>query len=248
MARELYEMQEWEDLPSENTPLSAGRLEHIEQGIRNNSENAALKEIYGDNGLDLSPIITEGFGGNVGLLSMQHGYNSNASGVGSYAGGNGAIASGDYSFSNGNQTKSLGENSYAEGNYSEANAKNSHAEGNGTKASSPEQHVQGRFNIEDTQGIYAHIIGGGMSGDERKNICTLDWQGNAIFAGDVQGTFNNRTITLYGLQMEIEGRCSALQQQMQSGFNTFSQQIESLASRIAALEENQNATERGEAT
>jgi len=45
------------------------------------------------------------------------------------------------------------------------------------------QHVQGKWNVEDKN--LAHIVGGGSSDTDRKNIYTLDWQGNAEFAGKV---------------------------------------------------------------
>ena len=45
------------------------------------------------------------------------------------------------------------------------------------------QHVQGKYNIEDT--ISAHIVGNGTEYNARSNAHTLDWSGNAWFAGDV---------------------------------------------------------------
>ena len=62
---------------------------------------------------------------------------------------------------------------------------NSHAEGRHTKACSSYQHVHGKYNIEDSSNTYAHIVGNGNSDDERSNAHTLDWSGNAWFAGDV---------------------------------------------------------------
>ena len=50
------------------------------------------------------------------------------------------------------------------------------------------QHVQGKFNVEDKTGTYAHIVGGGTSDTDRKNIHTIDWSGNAEFAGGVTAT------------------------------------------------------------
>ena len=40
------------------------------------------------------------------------------------------------------------------------------------------QIVQGRFNEED-EGKYINIVGNGEDNDNRKNIHTLDWNGNA---------------------------------------------------------------------
>lgn len=58
----------------------------------------------------------------------------------------------------------------------------SHAEGSHTIAASDNQHVQGKYNIEDAENTYAHIIG---NGDKiaRSNAHTLDWSGNAWYAG-----------------------------------------------------------------
>lgn len=44
-------------------------------------------------------------------------------------------------------------------------------------------HVQGKYCT--VQSNLAHIVGGGSSNDDRKNIHILDWDGNAEFAGDV---------------------------------------------------------------
>ena len=72
-------------------------------------------------------------------------------------------------------------------------SENSHAEGNNVVASGKNQHVQGRFNIIDSS--YAHIVG---NGDETKlsNAHTLDWDGNAWFAGDVTVTTADGEVAL----------------------------------------------------
>lgn len=60
-------------------------------------------------------------------------------------------------------------------------------------------HIQGKYAIikED----YAHIVGGGESLEIKKNIHTLDWNGNAEFAGDViaQGCGNKKPVSLLQL-------------------------------------------------
>lgn len=57
--------------------------------------------------------------------------------------------------------------------------------GEGTKAYSDFQLVHGKFNDLDANNIYAHIVGGGKY-NEPKNIYTLDWEGNAEFAGSIK--------------------------------------------------------------
>jgi hypothetical protein len=59
------------------------------------------------------------------------------------------------------------------------------AQGLGTIATCEAQSVQGRYNAIDNTNSLAHIVGGGTSDTDRKNIYTLDWSGNAGFAGDV---------------------------------------------------------------
>ena len=88
-------------------------------------------------------------------------------------------------------------NSY-EDSYNRAGGKYSHAEGFNTKASSFAQHVQGKYNIEDTEDKYSHIVGNGVSSSKRSNAHTLDWNGNAWYQGNVsiEGTpTNNNDLT-----------------------------------------------------
>ena len=92
---------------------------------------------------------------------------------------------GDYSFAEGSNGQATGTASHAEGNSTTALGGGSHAEGHSTTASSDYQHVQGKYNIPDSNNIYADIIGNGSSYFERSNAHTLDWNGNAWYAGDV---------------------------------------------------------------
>lgn len=52
-------------------------------------------------------------------------------------------------------------------------------------------HVQGKYSYVDKS--YAHIVGGGTSDSNRKNIHTLDWDGNAEYLGDVKATKKDGT-------------------------------------------------------
>ena len=60
----------------------------------------------------------------------------------------------------------------------------SHVEGYGNRASGDYQHVQGKYNVDDPEGKYAHIVGNGTE-DARSNAHTIDWEGNAWFAGKI---------------------------------------------------------------
>lgn len=97
----------------------------------------------------------------------------------------GSTTLGIQSHAEGTQTLAYGYSSHAEGYQTLAYGFGAHAEGQDTLASSECQHVQGRFNIDDTEGAYAHIVGNGEDDDSRSNAHTLDWDGNAWFAGDV---------------------------------------------------------------
>lgn len=92
-------------------------------------------------------------------------------------------ASGECSYAEGKNTTASGWSSHAEGEGTKAYGKSSHAEGSFTTASSNYQHVQGKFNIEDAANKYAHIVGNGNNNNKRSNAHTLDWDGNAWYAG-----------------------------------------------------------------
>lgn len=94
------------------------------------------------------------------------------------------IASGGFSHSEGYQTRATGTSSHAEGYNATATGAYSHVEGESTIASGEHQHVQGRYNVADATSEYAHIVGNGTR-NARSNAHTVDWDGNAWFAGDV---------------------------------------------------------------
>ena len=125
---------------------------------------------------------------------MAFGIMSQATGFGSIALGGYStmdkvsVASGSYAVAAGNTTKATGNFSLAHGASTEAKGQRSHSEGFGTIASGKDQHAEGKYNVEDTEEKYAHIIGGGTSDTDRKNIYTVDWNGNAEYAGDVTAT------------------------------------------------------------
>jgi hypothetical protein len=170
-----------------------------------------LDNKYLETDLTLQNSISLGRIGDIGSGSSAIGYNVEASGYASHAEGSKTTASGDYSHAEGNGTAASGDYgshaegsntiargvgshaegdsttasaycSHAEGNSTTASGENSHAEGSSTIASSQNQHVQGKYNIEDTNNKYAHIVGNGEDG-KNSNAHTLDWEGNAWFAG-----------------------------------------------------------------
>lgn len=121
-----------------------------------------------------------------GNYSHAEGHLAEASGLAAHAEGS-SKASGDHSHAEGNATEASSYVSHAEGNGTKASGQNSHAEGVSTIAMY-NQHVQGRYNIVDGTDYtskYAHIVGNGTGVNERSNAHTLDWDGNAWYAGDV---------------------------------------------------------------
>lgn len=126
-----------------------------------------------------------------GGCSVATGSFSVASGAFSFAAGMSAIAEGHSAHAAGQGVKASGYSAHAEGRKTTAVGDYSHAEGYRTIAASEYQHVQGRMNVADEDEKYAHIVGNGAPlGDEntRSNAHTLDWEGNAWFAGSVEGT------------------------------------------------------------
>ena len=130
-----------------------------------------------------------------GFASHAEGSASHAVGESAHAEGNHSYAQGNFSHTEGNNTYAgindsgqfFGESAHAEGENTHAYGYASHTEGVGTDAYGDAQHVQGKYNIDDPHGRYAHIVGNGRSNDEygQSNAHTVDWQGNAWFAGNV---------------------------------------------------------------
>ena len=121
-----------------------------------------------------------------GSYSHAEGASTTASQDYSHAEGYYTTASGSCSHAEGQVTTASGIASHAEGDNTTASGKYSHAEGSETIAAGNNQHVEGRYNIEDTSDKYAHIIGNGSLDTKRSNAHTLDWSGNAWFAGEVK--------------------------------------------------------------
>lgn len=121
----------------------------------------------------------------IGTSSQAVGSETTASGSCSHAEGGYTTASDYYSHAEGHKTTASAFGSHAEGFETIASGEYSHAEGSGTIAASDDQHVQGRHNIEDADGKYLHIVGNGWLGNPA-NAHTLDWGGNAWFAGGLK--------------------------------------------------------------
>lgn len=113
-----------------------------------------------------------------GNRAHAEGITTTASGNDSHAEGGTTTASGVASHAEGYHTAASAYYAHAEGGSTTASANFSHAEGNNTKASSNAQHVQGKYNIEDSAGKYAFIIGNGTADNARSNALAVDWNGD----------------------------------------------------------------------
>lgn len=127
------------------------------------------------------------------------GYLSQATGVHSHAEGKNTQATNESAHSEGQNTQATGESSHAEGQGTQAKQWASHAEGRdtiadgwsshtegcGTVVQFNNQHAQGQYNVIDSSNIYADIVGGGDTDEERKNIEATTWTGDKRLKGDV---------------------------------------------------------------
>lgn len=121
-----------------------------------------------------------------GWYAHAEGANTTASGEASHVEGSSSTASGNYAHAEGYECTASGNRSHAEGSVTNARGEASHAEGLATMASGKYQHVQGQYNVEDSANKYAHIVGNGTSSVACSNAHTLDWNGNAWFAGNIK--------------------------------------------------------------
>lgn len=150
-----------DELAEKNSEILDGKL----------SEVTSAANAYADN------LAEEIKGAQVGKKTEQGGeifndYENNYAGPGSSARGSGVDAFGKYADGKGVKTTA--------GGYG------SSVEGEGTIAAGDFQHVQGKYNEKDSEGRFAHIVGGGTADEARKNIHTLDWNGAAWFKSGVK--------------------------------------------------------------
>lgn len=147
------------------------------------------------------PAIKAGTGNNSVVLNRTG--NNVASNSDSLAEGLNTTASGQISHAEGSNTTASGDYSHAEGVGTTASGNTSHAEGANTEAASNTQHVQGKWNVVDSNALYADIIGNGILGTSRSNAEATDWSGNKFLAGDVYvGVTNWTTPTLGATKLE----------------------------------------------
>lgn len=154
----------------------------------------------------------EGYSASItGNYSHGEGYDVTVSGDYAHAEGAYSKASANCAHAEGGNTEAGAKYSHAEGYYSKASGEGSHAEGNNTIASGSYQHVQGKFNSEDPDKAFIIGNGTGTAIGDRSNALTIDWNGNAVFAGSITSTgatFNgptsfNNDITIGDVEVTI---------------------------------------------
>lgn len=171
------------NLTKYNEDLSIPRKKDVEE--RSTATNL-------ENGAGAGALKQAGAAAASGANATAFGSGTSASAASAHAEGNGAVASGSASHAQNSGTKASGDYSHAEGSTTEASGQAAHAEGTGTVAANRSQHVEGEFNVQDPsgnepsgRGTYQHIVGNGTSNSNRSNAHTMDWNGNAWYAGDV---------------------------------------------------------------
>ena len=164
-----------------NNTTASGQYSHAEG--RNTTASGRASHAEGEN--------------TVASLFCSHaeGNSTTATGAYSHAEGGNTTASGSYTHAEGYYTTASGGFAHAEGRNTTASGNSSHAEGQNTIASHRSAHVCGEYNVADPakgdeyqRGTYVIIVGNGTSDSKRSNAHTLDWSGNAWFAGTVEGT------------------------------------------------------------
>lgn len=150
-----------------NNPVASGAARFGQKGT---AQNIGDNSFAAGQGVDAA-----------GSFSAAFNSYSSASAMGSFA-ANESHATGGFSFGEGYRTYSRGYYSHVEGSYTDARGMC--------------QHVQGYCNVIDKENgprenssRYLHIVGNGDFDEEgrevRSNAHTLDWDGNAWFAGDL---------------------------------------------------------------
>lgn len=177
-------LQEKPDVVAENK-VTAADMNQIKTAVNETIDTmpSNLKNGIAEGSLRTVGSREESGSYRLGEYAFAEGAGPKASGAASHAEGYSTTASGETSHAEGHQTTASGPASHAEGIGTTASGETSHAEGRTTIAQGENQHVQGKYNIADT--INAHIVGNGSDSSNRSNAHTLDWSGNAWFAGDI---------------------------------------------------------------
>ena len=186
-------------------PITNAKFIPIDNDTLTVSDNKIITNIVkrgnGENSLifscDVPTAIAEGRGA-VSINGDARGsqavsFGGNALGSNSISYGNQTNAYGSYSLCGGYIAQTRADRQLVFGYFSNWNkygndAKNSLCFGNDNGVYSPNSVAYGKYCLADTSKQYSTIVGNGNSNTDRANIYTLDWSGNATFAGTVSST------------------------------------------------------------
>lgn len=181
-----------QDFKVEDDKLSLRYLKRTSQGgyyLTSNNDGSDIKNI-GENSFAI------GCGRNDAKGRFCYAFGSNASidntVDSSYSFGNQVYINHSCTFASGMICRSTNSYQFITGNYSNWNDKNqakgAQIFGQGCISSSDWSMTAGKYNANDTNKEYAHVVGNGTSNTFRSNAYTLDWQGNGTFAGTVSSS------------------------------------------------------------
>jgi len=145
----------------------------------------------------------------LGSLSVSEGYSNAATAFCSHAEGYDTLSDSEYCHSEGQSTKAISSAAHAEGYKSEGRGQYSHAQNCWTLAETYAQTALGKYNVKDSDGTYAVIVGNGTADDARSNALTVTWDGNVELALDTtaaSGTTDGdlyAAITALGWQSDV---------------------------------------------
>lgn len=190
---------------NDNNNIASGKYSHAEgeqtEAIAEAAHAEGYKTYANGNYSHAEGKSTEAFGQG----SHTEGYNENysasvsARGVGSHIEGYASSSTAVYAQSSGIHIEGYTSNGvtrwgYGKGAHIEgwntltnSGTDAAHVEGYYTIADAAYHHIEGKYNLQDGDAMYQHIAGNGTSSN-RSNSHTLDWQGNAVFAGTVSNS------------------------------------------------------------
>lgn len=179
-----------QDFKVEDDKLSLRYLKRTSKGgyyLTSNNDGSDVKDV-GENSFAVG-------GGNnyaSGSCSCAIGENSLNIGYSSCTIGNQVYSYNSYTFVTGMICQGQQDNQFISGYFSNwydiNKAEGAQVFGQGCISSSDWSMTAGKYNANDTNKEYAHVVGNGTSNTSRSNAYTLDWQGNGTFAGTVSSS------------------------------------------------------------
>ncbi|WP_300794309.1 hypothetical protein [uncultured Bacteroides sp.] len=170
------------------------------------SEPGSVKVLAAEQGKVLKELIDKKPGKIVeGGEIFNHESNTiNSGGVNNHAEGQGTKCNGSCNHSEGRNTQTFGVGSHSEGDGTVAGGNASHSEGMGTATAVVAGHVEGKYNAA-TDSI--HIVGGGTSEEDRKNLHEIKSDGSQymIGVGGYDGTNRDDSKSVQESLAELEG-------------------------------------------